>query len=97
MQAVEAEELIQQAAEVDSKSATPQPEPEVAAPPAEIPDLKLDPVEDLDVDNLFSQKVDESAFDDMFTEEEMTQENVFISKGNNVSFDDAMNLGILDE
>jgi hypothetical protein len=97
MQAVETQIDKGQSA-VEMPAETPEAVPEEAAPePIDAPELNLDPVEDLDVDNLFSQKVDESAFDDMFTEEEMSQENVFISKGNNVSFDDAMNLGILDE
>jgi CheY-like chemotaxis protein len=97
MQAVNTDELAKQASAGDSEDDPATPAPQESAPPIEVPDLKLDPVEDLDVDTLFNQKVDESAFDDLFTEEEMTQENVFISKGNNVSFDDAMNLGILDE
>jgi len=96
MQAVDAEVLEAAAAESEANVA-PASAPEEVLPPVDIPDLKLDPVENLDADTLFNQKVDESAFDDLFTEEEMTQENVFISKDNNVSFDDAMNLGILDE
>ena len=96
MQAVEMDEAKGKPPKDMTMEAESAPQ-EDAPEPAEVPELVLDPVENLDVDTLFNQKVDESAFDDLFTEEEMTQENVFISKGNNVSFDDAMNLGILDE
>lgn len=65
-------------------------EPEPPTPPAENANPDLDP------DKLFSQKVDESEFDSLFSEDDFKSETVFLT-GNVVSFDDAMDMGILDQ
>ncbi len=91
----------------DAGSAPPPEDKPPSAPPAEeetqpvevasrTDALKLDPLDDLDPDKLFSQDVDESQFDDLFSEDDLKKDDIF-SGGNNVSFDEAMNLGILDE
>lgn len=62
------------------------------------PEFKLDPIDDLDVDSLFSQDIDESEFDNMFSDDDLSSgQNVFVSGDNSVSFDEAMDLGFLDE
>lgn len=77
--------------------------PEVPAPVEETPVIpegplvQLEPVEDLDLDRIFSQNVDETAFDDLFSDDDIAQDNIFVSGDNNVSFNEAMNMGILDE
>jgi len=76
-----------------SVSDSEQPTQPVAAQP---PALELEPVENFDPDALFNQNVDESQFANLFGEDEL-QENTFISADHSVSFDEAMNMGILDE
>ncbi len=70
----------------------------VEAIPAEtLPELKFEPVENLDADLLFSQNVDESAFDDLFSADDLKEESAFLSGSDFVSFNDAMDMGILDQ
>jgi hypothetical protein len=63
----------------------------------EEPLVKLEPVQNLDIDRIFNQQIDENSFDDMFNETDLTQDNIFTTGDNHVSFDEAMNMGILDE
>lgn len=58
--------------------------------PAE--EIVLEPIQNLDVDKLFGQNVDESQFDDLFSEDDLN-----FSGANGISFEEAMNMGILDE
>ncbi|MBZ0308520.1 MAG: response regulator [Anaerolineae bacterium] len=88
MSAIRVEEV-----EEEEESAEPLPAP--AAPePKSVP--AAEDQTDLDPDKLFSQKVDESQFDSLFSEEDFKSETVFLT-GNVVSFDDAMDMGILDQ
>jgi len=57
-------------------------------------ELNLEPVEDLDVDKLFSQSIDEGDFENVFGSDD---DDIFSSTGGSVSFDEAMNMGLLDE
>lgn len=83
------------AEEVES---TPEPQQEAAPPPQAIPDEPIfEPVADLDVDKLFNQSVDESQFDELFSSGVDTGESSIFSTDDVVSFDDAMDMGILDE
>ena len=83
-------------AEVDPSEEPTQPmQPVDEPPPSTLPELKFEPVADMDVDNLFGQNVNESDFDDLFGDSD-TEES-FLSGSDTVSFDDAMNMGILDE
>ncbi|HLA43773.1 MAG TPA: response regulator [Aggregatilineales bacterium] len=66
-------------------------EPALSPPP----EIILDPIEDFDPNALFDQQVDENAFDDLFSEEELSHD--FLGGTANVSFDEALNMGILDE
>lgn len=69
-----------------------------AAVPAEaIPELKLEPVENLDADLLFGQSINEGDFDALFSEDDLKEDAVFLSGNDIVSFDDAMDMGILDQ
>jgi DNA-binding NarL/FixJ family response regulator len=78
--------------EVDVLDAT-EPEPEAPQRP---PELQLDPVEDIDAELLFSQDVNEDDFDALFGDDDVN-ESSFMSGNDIVSFDDAMDMGILDQ
>jgi CheY-like chemotaxis protein len=63
---------------------------------AALPELKLEPVKNLDVDKLLNQKVDEEAFDDLFSDDDFNQVSNLLGE-TSLSFDEAMNMGILDQ
>ncbi|MFP4321451.1 MAG: response regulator [Anaerolineales bacterium] len=86
---------------VEDTSAQTEPKPDEQDTQPTIPEertaaLQLDPLDELDPDKLFSQDIDESEFDSLFSEDDLKQDEIFRG-GDNVSFDEAMNLGILDE
>jgi CheY-like chemotaxis protein len=72
-----------------------QPVQPVTAP--QTPDLNLEPIENLDVDALFNQNVDEAAFDSLFSEDDMDLKPSLFGNEDSVSFNEAMDMGILDE
>jgi CheY-like chemotaxis protein len=85
--------------EEEAEAEVPEPaavaEAPAYAPAAQEEEFKLEPVANLDVDQLFNQKIDESQFDDLFSSID-AQDDVF-GGSDRVSFDEAINMGILDE
>jgi CheY-like chemotaxis protein len=69
--------------------------PKTIIPPT-TPDLNFEPVENLDMDVLFNQSIDEGSFDNLFADEDLSGASLF-GKDDSVSFDEAIDMGILDE
>lgn len=82
---------------LDATDTEVESQPEEPFVVAALPELKLEPVKDLDVDKLVSQAVNEDAFDDLFSDEDFSQAGSFMVGDSSVSFDEAMNMGILDQ
>lgn len=89
MQAIHIEEAELEAELPQAAAAEPE------LPPAVEEEFRLEPVANLDVDQLFGQKIDEAQFDDLFASTD--EEDTIFGGSDRVSFDEAINMGILDE
>lgn len=95
------EALTDEGAPVSGKRATGPHEAAIGAVVIEevapLPELHLEALEEFDVNRVFNQQVDESAFDDFFSDEDFNDDSLLTGAGS-LSFDEASTMGIiLDE